>query len=97
MPPGAIPDENEQMLDQAVSIETIARWSGLFLRSTLLDDQGAFNYVFKTGEALDPNVSSVETATVNESSSGVATITLGLLLGYGKFLRQRRKQSKIEL
>jgi dienelactone hydrolase len=93
--PGAIPDPNEQTLDQAVGIETIARWSGLFLRSTLLEDQGASDYVFQTGEALDPNVSSVEAVTVNDSSSAVATITLGLLLAAGKFRCQRPRQSNI--
>ncbi len=44
-------------LDQATAIGTIARWSGLFLRANLLNDQGAFDYVYNTGGNLDPNVS----------------------------------------
>ena len=43
-------------LEQDIAVETIARWSGLFLRAHLLDDSGAFNYVYNTGDALDPNV-----------------------------------------
>jgi len=48
---------NRPMLDQATVIETIARWSGLFLRAAMLNDRSAFDYVFNTGDALDPHVS----------------------------------------
>ncbi|MEM9272922.1 MAG: alpha/beta hydrolase [Cyanobacteria bacterium P01_F01_bin.143] len=65
-PYGVIPDSNEQTLDQTMSIETIARWSGLFLRSTLLQDQDAWNYIFIIGEELDPNISSVEAVSGRE-------------------------------
>ncbi|MEP0873468.1 hypothetical protein NDA01_27285 [Trichocoleus desertorum AS-A10] len=44
-------------LGQATAIETIGCWSGLFLRSHLLHDQGAFNNVYNTGDNLDSNVS----------------------------------------
>lgn len=50
-------EPNRPTLDQATATETIARWSGLFLRATMLNDHSAFNYVFHTGDALDPNVS----------------------------------------
>lgn len=50
-------EPNRPTLDQATAVETIGRWSGLFLRSHLLHDQGAFNYVYNTGDNLDPNVS----------------------------------------
>ncbi|MBD2018773.1 chlorophyllase, partial [Leptolyngbya sp. FACHB-36] len=50
-------EPNRPTLDQTTAIETIARWSGLFLRANLLGDQGAFNYVFNAGDVLDPNVS----------------------------------------
>ncbi|WP_193199790.1 ScyD/ScyE family protein [Nostoc sp. MG11] len=49
-------EPNRPTLGQTTITETIARWSGLFLRSHLLDDQGAFNYVYSTGDNLDPNV-----------------------------------------
>ena len=91
-PSGAIPDPNEQTLDQAVAIETVARWSGLFLRGTLLEDKGALDYVLKTGEGLDPNVSSVEAKAVNEPSSWVGSVSLGLLLGCLGYRRQRHKE-----
>ena len=60
VPSGAIPDPNGQRLSQADSVETIARWSGLFLRGTVLEDPAALDYVFKVGESLDPAVVSVE-------------------------------------
>lgn len=50
-------DPNRPALDQATATEAIGRWSGLFLRSHLLGDRGAFNYVYNTGGDLDPNVS----------------------------------------
>ena len=50
-------DSNRPALKQATATEAIGRWSGLFLRSHLLKDQGAFNYVYNTGGDLDPNVS----------------------------------------
>jgi dienelactone hydrolase len=43
-------------LEQSVATETIARWSALFLRGTVLNDTEALNYVFNTGDALDGNV-----------------------------------------
>lgn len=50
-------DPHRPSIDQATATETIARWSGLFLRSHLLGDQGASNYVYNTGSDLDLNVS----------------------------------------
>lgn len=50
-------DPNRPTLDQATANGAIGRWSGLFLRSHLLGDQGAFDYVYSTGGNLDPNVS----------------------------------------
>ncbi len=60
MPDGAVPDPSAQTVAQADSIETVARWSGLFLRGTLLEDQAALDYVFESGAGLDPVVASVE-------------------------------------
>jgi len=56
-PPGAQPDGNNPTLDQAVGIETIARWSALFLRANMLKDRVASDYIYSQGDALDPNVS----------------------------------------
>ncbi|HEY9626960.1 MAG TPA: ScyD/ScyE family protein [Coleofasciculaceae cyanobacterium] len=50
-------DPNRSTLDQATANGAIGRWSGLFLRSHLLGDQGASNYIYNTGDDLDPNVS----------------------------------------
>lgn len=50
-------DPSRPTLDQSTANGAIGRWSGLFLRSQLLGDQGASNYLYKTGGDLDPNVS----------------------------------------
>ena len=55
-PPGARIDPNIPMLEQEESIETIARWSALFLRAYTLDDGGVLNYIDTTSDALDENV-----------------------------------------
>ena len=43
-------------LEQDVAIETIARWSALFLRGTILNDNNALDSVFNTGDSLDQKV-----------------------------------------
>jgi dienelactone hydrolase len=48
---------NRATLDQATATRTIARWSGLFLRSHLFHDRDAFDYIYNTGSNLDSNVS----------------------------------------
>lgn len=55
-PTGARADRNFPLLKQNTSIETIARWSGLFLRANILNDQVAGNYIYSTGDTLDENV-----------------------------------------
>lgn len=46
--------------DTGDAIDTIATWSSLFLRATVLDDETAFDFVFGgTGDELDSNVSVV--------------------------------------
>ncbi|MFB2895410.1 ScyD/ScyE family protein [Aerosakkonemataceae cyanobacterium BLCC-F50] len=52
-------EPNRPTLDQPTATETIARWSGLFLRSHLLHDRGAFDYIYSTGDNLDPNVNAI--------------------------------------
>ncbi|MEG4031049.1 MULTISPECIES: poly(ethylene terephthalate) hydrolase family protein [unclassified Microcoleus] len=55
-PPGANLDRNTATLERSVGIETIARWSALFLRANMLKDRSAFDYIYSQGDALDPNV-----------------------------------------
>lgn len=50
-------EPNRPTLDQETATGAIGRWSGLFLRANLLNDQDAFNYVYNTGGDFDPNVS----------------------------------------
>ncbi|WP_166481777.1 alpha/beta hydrolase [Scytonema sp. UIC 10036] len=55
-PLGARPDPNTPTLSQDKAIETIGRWSALFLRAYTLGDLGALDYVNNTGDRLDDNV-----------------------------------------
>lgn len=81
-PAGANPDRNTPTLDRAVGIETIARWSALFLRANMLEDPAAYDYIYSQGDALDPNVS-VTSIAVPEPSSVVGSVMFGILgLGY---------------
>ncbi|MBW4490732.1 MAG: chlorophyllase [Trichocoleus desertorum ATA4-8-CV12] len=67
-------------LDQDVATETIARWSGLILRASLLNDVEALDYVYNRGDVLDENVSvTSEVATVSEPASFVGILAFGLL------------------
>lgn len=50
-------ERNTPTIDQDVATETIARWSGLFLRASILDDKDALDYVYLTGDVKDANVS----------------------------------------
>lgn len=67
-PAGANPDRNTATLERAVGIETIARWSGLFLRANMLKDRSAFDYIYSQGDALDPNVRVTSVAVPKPSS-----------------------------
>lgn len=92
-PTGAIPDLNPQTLAQAESIETVARWSGLFLRGTVLNDQAALDYIFNTGEQLDPVVVRVEgqAAAVPEPASSAGLASVGLV----SFIVLKRRTRRI--
>ncbi len=50
-------EPNRPTIDQATATATIARWSGLFLRASMLGNQQVFDGLFRVGDALDPNVS----------------------------------------
>ncbi len=62
-------EPNRPTLDQAIATETVGRWSGLFLRSHLLQDQGAFDYIYSTGDNLDPNASVISQPSTYYSST----------------------------
>jgi predicted dienelactone hydrolase len=65
-------------LEQNVATETIARWSALFLRGTVLNDTKAFDYVFNTGDALDKNVNVKSLVKpVSEPASVIGLLGLG--------------------
>lgn len=55
-PDGSRPDPSDPTIPQDIAIETVGRWSGLFLRASVLDDKQAFDYVYSSGDALDKNV-----------------------------------------
>ncbi len=82
-PDGPFPDPNTPTIPQDVAVETVARWSGLFLRASVLDDKQAFNYVYFTGDAKDKNVTVISQAKpIPEASSisGLALFSLGFVV-----------------
>ena len=89
-PLGAIPDSSTSTIAQDVAVETVARWSGLFLRASVLNDRDAFDYVYSTGNALDTNVSVInQTTSVPEPS-----FSLGLLVVSASSFMSQLKKSK---
>lgn len=91
-PPGANPDRNTPILEQSVGIETIARWSALFLRANMLEDPAASDYIYSQGDALDPNVS-VTSVAVPEPSSTLGLVMFGIVgLGY-RWRKSKEKRS----
>ncbi|WP_050813071.1 hypothetical protein [Microcoleus vaginatus] len=81
-PAGANPDLNTATLEPAVGIETIARWSALFLRANMLKDRAAFDYIYSQGDGLDPKVS-VTSVAVPQTSSLAGLARFGIVgLGY---------------
>lgn len=75
-PTGSIPDSSSPKIAQDVAVKTVGRWSGLFLRASVLNDRDAFNYVYSTGDALDENVSVISQPPVSITSK--LPFTLGL-------------------
>lgn len=73
-------------LPQEISTETIARWSALFLRTHVLGDRQAFNYVYNSGEFQDENVT-VVSARVPEPSASLVILILGTGLAVTSLLR----------
>lgn len=79
-PNGARPDSNTPTLDQDVAVETVARWSGLFLRASVLDDKDAINYIYSKGDDLDENVSVISKATPVPEPTSNLSFTAGLVV-----------------
>lgn len=81
-PSGSIPDTSIPTIAQDVSVETIARWSGLFLRASVLNDKAAFDYIYSTGDALDTNVSVISQGKpISEPSSILGLLILSVFGG----------------
>lgn len=75
-----IREPNRPTLEQSIATETIARWSGLFLRAHLLNDRDAFDYVYNTGDALDNNVTVIsEKQTIPEPSAIFGLLAVGVI------------------
>jgi dienelactone hydrolase len=94
-PTGSIPDRNAPTIAQNMAVEAIARWSGLFLRASIIGDQDAFNYVYSTGDALDSNVTVISQGKpIPEESSTL----LGLVLvsASGTAFRLKKGKQKIQ-
>ncbi|MGF1673461.1 MAG: alpha/beta hydrolase family protein [Rivularia sp. (in: cyanobacteria)] len=86
-PDGAFPDPNIPTIPQDVAVETVARWSGLFLRASVLDDKEAFNYVYSSGDALDKNVTVIsQVKPIPEASSiwGLAALSFAFVAWKGR-------------
>jgi len=58
-PEGAPADSSVPAIAQDVAVETIARWSAMFLRAFALGDPAAVEYVTETGGPADTNVNLV--------------------------------------
>ena len=79
-PQGARPDPNPPTLEQTQAIETIARWSALFLRAHALNDGGAFDYIYNSGDALDNKVTVVSQVKTIPEARSVWSLLLTMLM-----------------
>jgi dienelactone hydrolase len=90
-PLGAVPDPNNPTIEQNVAVETIARWSGLFLRASVLNDKNAFDYIYSTGD-VDSKVTVIsQTKPIPESSSALSLLVLG---AWSILLRMNKKTTR---
>ncbi|MDY7023288.1 MAG: chlorophyllase [Cyanobacteriota bacterium] len=71
---------NDPTIEQEIATETIARWSGAFLRAYVLDDPEALEYINTFGDELDPNVTVTDVSKIPEPSSVAGIFVLSLLL-----------------
>lgn len=95
-PVGPIADKNTPTIPQDEAVETVGRWSGLFLRASVLDDKEALNYVYSTGDAMDENVNVISQATPVPEPPAKLSVTLSLLAFgiWGTALRWKKRQRK---
>lgn len=68
-PAGAMPDSSAATLTQAVSIETIGRWTGAFLQAHVAQNAAALRYVTVDGDPADLNVTLVQPTTTSPGST----------------------------
>lgn len=54
-------EPNRHTLDQSTVAGASGRWGGLFLQANLLDNRGAFNYLYNASSTLEPSVSVINT------------------------------------
>lgn len=95
VPEGAVPDSSLQSVSQQTSIETAARWSGLFLRGTIQDDPAALDYVFEFGADADPIVPNVDGQATKAAQSVPEPLSLaGLFSGLFGLLLLKKKVVK---
>ncbi len=81
-------------IPQDVAVETIARWSALFLRGTALNDQDALDYVFNTGDALDDNVNVQSIGKPIPEYTSVVSLLALAAIGVSSLNRQKQKFRK---
>ncbi len=95
-PVGPIADGNAPTIPQDEAVETVGRWSGLFLRASVLDDKEAFNYVYFTGDAVDENVNVISQATPVPEPPAKLSVTVGLLAFgiWGTVLSRKKRQQQ---
>ena len=55
-PPGSPRERNRPTLNQELAVETIARWTALFLRAHAFDDRAAWDYIYDYGRFEDRGV-----------------------------------------
>ena len=55
-PPGADADDKVPTVPQPQAVALVSQWTGLFLRATVQGDKSASDYVFVSGDALEPKV-----------------------------------------
>lgn len=92
-PVGARTDINAPTITQDVAVETVARWSGLFLRASILNDKDAFDYVYSTGDKIDANVSVISQAKpIPEPSLTVGLVALSTW-GTVSSLKKRKQKT----
>ncbi|VEP12927.1 hypothetical protein H1P_1720003 [Hyella patelloides LEGE 07179] len=90
MSPQKFRDTNRPTLDQEIATETIARWSGLFLRAHVSEDREAFNYVYNIGDADDENVTAISlTASVPEPNRTWSLFLLGTGITIGSVVKDQ--------